>query len=95
MTVVRSPASPYAPVNEKHGGTVKYLNEGPQTVLDARERDAYKKMEAECRGRYKVISERTERTTPSYLEETAPRMSNTSELKVIDFECTQDDGDFN
>lgn len=50
-------STPYAPVNEVHGGTASYLDEGYKFVRVKRREDAYKKMHDYCQGPYKIVNE--------------------------------------
>lgn len=51
-------SSPFAPVNEQSRvGTIKYLNQGADFIIEHRRKDAYKQMYAACRGKYEIVSE--------------------------------------
>src|SRR5215469_10296825 len=51
--------SEYAPLNEKEsvGGTIKYLNQGAQSVRRRRRENAYKQMHDFCNGDYNIVAE--------------------------------------
>lgn len=49
--------SAYAPVNEVRGGEIKYLNQGAESIRQARRNDAYQKMSEYCGGKYKITTE--------------------------------------
>jgi hypothetical protein len=52
-----SKTDPNAPVNEINGGVVSYLNQGGNSVIESRRKDAYKKMHDYCGGAYKIVQE--------------------------------------
>ena len=49
----------YAPINEQDtkGGLIKYLNQGADSVIEARREDAYMQMHSFCNGAYQIVSE--------------------------------------
>ena len=58
----------YAPMNkqkEKYG-VVNYLNEGADFVIQARRKDAFKKMFESCDGKYIVINEGSNESNPIF-----------------------------
>lgn len=57
METTLNKSTPNAPVNEINGGVVSYLNQGAKSIIEARRKDAYKKMHNACSGNYRILQE--------------------------------------
>lgn len=83
----------YAPKGYKQTGSIKYLNQGADSVILDRREDAFKQMHDSCGGDYRVISESNKPTTRTissnaYGGYTAYDGNN---YMFIDFECVGDE----
>ncbi|QSX31993.1 hypothetical protein JYB87_09315 [Shewanella avicenniae] len=91
-----SKASKYGPIDEKATvndiGIVQYLNEGIDSVRDARREDAYKKMFKLCNGKYEIVGESNSETDPmTFVNKTYNGLVATtvsSTYKYIYFKCS-------
>jgi hypothetical protein len=100
-TMVRSARtdSPYAPTNEDHGGTVKYLSDGASFVVEGRRKDAYKQMYESCRGPYRIVEEHGASEGSATGVYVAPNATYGSAItapinyEYITFQCNDDDGE--
>jgi hypothetical protein len=81
-------ASQYAPVNESsRPGIVKYLNEGAQSVKEARRQDAYKQMHNACGGDYKIVAEGPRAEGSAIVPAGYGAITADSQYLYIQFEC--------
>ncbi len=80
-SIERRGGSPYAPVNEQRGGSLKYLEY-------SRTRESlYQEMYQYCRGPYEIANERTEVvSTDTHVYRNQISTSNTR-MNIIDFRC--------
>lgn len=72
--------SKYAPESEKKAngiGVVSYLNEGIQSIRNARREDAYKKAFEACGGKYEIWDEKSNYTDPMYVTSKSSNLSDT------------------
>lgn len=92
-TETRKTDSAYAPINEKNGGTVLYLNEGMASVKKRRRQNAYEKMFKSCNGPYKIVNEHTTNKQEASFSVPAgfpgTRYESNQDYVYIDFECVQ------
>lgn len=95
--VTPSYSGQYAPINDS--GLIKYSLSGDQYAVEQRREDAYRQMWTRCNGRYRVLSEYSERSQKE--ESEAMMVSSFDPLAgaffhggakgnmVIRFECVQ------
>jgi len=69
-------------------GEIKYLNEGIQSVREARRRDAYSRMKEYCNGHYRITSESEASEQPTYFG----LVKGPGNVIRIKFECLQGSG---
>ena len=74
----------YAPTNEGRGGTLKYLADGADFIVEQRRADAYKQAWSHCSGPWRIVDERVEKEGESDLGygTTVPHS-----YIYIDYEC--------
>lgn len=87
MVTKRGPGNVNAPANEGRGGTIRYLTDGYQSAVDARRRNAYKKMRKYCGGSYRLISESMRGTSGIASTVGSNTFYASSSYNYIEFEC--------
>jgi hypothetical protein len=81
-------SDPYAPVNEKRGGTVKYNSTG--IGRDGRRKSAYKEMYNYCSGPYKIVSEDMRKESHGTVMNYPMMMTMNQDWTYFDFECVSE-----
>ncbi|MGE3608026.1 MAG: hypothetical protein AB7I27_00460 [Bacteriovoracaceae bacterium] len=90
-TMIQNPRDvpKYAPKGYKQTGSVKYLNQGADSVIADRRNDAFKQMYESCNGDYRVISESNQATTRTISSNGYGGLNayDGNHYMFIDFEC--------
>lgn len=89
-TMVNRPGShsQFGPTNEgSRPGTVKYLNQGADSVIESRRKDAYKQMYQACHGKYKILSEGPNAEGGAFIPVGNALMYSQSQYWYINFQC--------
>lgn len=85
--------SQYAPSNEtsSRGGTIKYYNQGNDSIVKARREESYKQMHDFCGGPYKIVKEMShDEGSDSIVTPGLPIVSNEPiQYWYMDFECDE------
>lgn len=96
-TIVKEPGtssipSEYAPLNKQDDlyGIVSYLDEGAQSVRDARRENAFKKMYESCEGKYLLLEEGNSESNPMFSTYGNTTFTTTSTTVFLKFECVSE-----
>jgi hypothetical protein len=89
-TMVQSPhhKSKYAPKNYAQTGTMKYLAQGADSIIEARREDAFKAMWTQCGGEYEITREyRDKDNISTQANAFGGHNVNHSNYVYMDFKC--------
>ena len=77
-------------VTEEDYGYVSYVESGNADIIDARKKDAYYQMYAECNGKYEIVDENSEEsTTVSFSNPNGNDFNDNIKKVTIKFICPE------
>lgn len=77
-------------VTQEDYGYVSYVESGDAAIIDARKKDAYYQMYAECNGKYEIIDEKSEEsTTVSFSNREGGEFNDKIKKVTIKFICPE------
>ncbi|MCW8894740.1 MAG: hypothetical protein OQK48_06665 [Sulfurimonas sp.] len=77
-------------VTEEDYGYVSYIESGDAAIIDARKKDAYYQMYAECNGKYEIVDENSqESTTVSFSNPNGNDFNDNIKKVTIKFICPE------